>query len=174
MLEKPVVSYRPVIKEAYAQPITKAVSRMSHTLDELVAAIQTSLEQGPLTLHDLDPENAALVRYYIATVEGPTLRTDCGLPLCHFPAKTDENGAARLFALSTQGSRAQVARFHGPDARTRQGRYRIQPAEIPGHQRGRMQCGHRCLPQGPRTDSPAYRPRHGARDERIMEIRRTA
>ena len=71
MLEKPVVSYRPVIKEAYAQPITKAVSRMSHTLDELVAAIQTSLEQGPLTLHDLDPENAALVRYYIATVEGP-------------------------------------------------------------------------------------------------------
>ncbi len=71
MLEKPVVSYRPVVNEAYAQPITQAVSRMAHTLDELIEAIKTSLENGPLTLHNLDPESAALVRYYIATVEGP-------------------------------------------------------------------------------------------------------
>ena len=71
MLEKPVVSYRPVIKEAYAQPITKAVSRMAHTLDELVEAIRASLQHGPLRLEDLDSEDAALVRYYIATVEGP-------------------------------------------------------------------------------------------------------
>ncbi len=71
MLQKPVVSYRPNQVEAYAQPLTRAVSRMAYSEDELVAAIEASLEHGPQSLNELAEEDAALVRHYIATVDGP-------------------------------------------------------------------------------------------------------
>lgn len=69
MLGRPVISYRPVVNDAFEQVITKAVSLHAFSAEEVVAQMQTALDAAGA--QELDVQAQKVVDHFITGQQGP-------------------------------------------------------------------------------------------------------